>query len=663
MSHLDKPFGSLDFLKDTPPLPDIKSIQKMPYAGFAYSLQGASHIKKDIPCQDRCDIRYLKLKDSQMVIAAVADGLGSCPLSHWGAYFAVKTALDEIEYGLLNGKSDIPRLMSDAFENAQNKVEELADAAKQPVAHFQSTLTVVVYLKDQLYCCHVGDDGVVTQFADGTVEMITQRMKGEDAASVYPLQTGSWKVTVSSKPVVAFLIATDGVLDNFVFDPRQISYFNGVYYSAMMGPAIYGILRNGSSKAAELCRKYMNTESYRKAVDDDLTLVAVVNRDALEHAASPSFDKYCWEEERRRWESRANAALYNCPEAKSKDTLSYTAPLHESSAFKKPSTKRECSSKELFNPKKESDYFSKEKNDEALSVRSPRKSSHLKEGITFDQDGTIRIAIQLRTVQIAFLVLCILVGAIFISKATFSRLQESDSQPIVCSDLSESQDSIELYLTEQFFQRFSQQYIKEEQAYLNCLNQTSSLLQSEDAASQLPAVVNLFRDLIEVFSASEGTVEGTAEQNDALRQNFLDLHETHRHECLNVLDQLLHMAEQIQSQQPLVSEQESDDIQLYSEWIQNSIQAEMYFVSASYYAYNEWLLSGDLSIEQIDGFRISFVDPEYQKLFIADTPFPTWQNTAEQAAAKKDENYNLYIQILDLQRNPENSLDGVNENA
>lgn len=418
-----------DVLNGVPPLPDTKLLEEPPYAGFAFSQQGASHRKKDRPCQDRCDIRYLA--DSHIVLAAVADGVGSCPLSHWGAYYAVKTVLDELEHNFLNNARgnlitqniEINDWFDSAFKVARHKVEALADKVGRPVSQFESTLTVAVYVQDKLYCCHVGDDGIVAQFTDGTVEMVTPRMKGEDASSVYPLQTGEWKVIEVKKPVAGFVMATDGVLDHFVKQPEQIDYFHAVYYPFMQS-ALYGPLQKGVVATAKAYRDTMNQPSYQAKVEDDLTFVSIVNLRVLDKSQKPQFEKNLWNEAQDRWQRKVNAALYGTASHRPKqETVEPTQKKKEPIPQPAPQKENVPSASTLY-----------------------RKPKQLKTFVLTD-DGRIEISLKINTVLTVAVVLCILfllswgVGQI---RAFFTTRQEmqtvaSSSVELIESDPAQDQ--------------------------------------------------------------------------------------------------------------------------------------------------------------------------------------------------------------------------------
>lgn len=316
-----------DLLQSLPPRQEGKWARNSKFSAFAVSLQGSSHVQKGIPCQDYSDIRILD--GCGIIIGGIADGVGSCPLSHWGAYIAVNEALNYVEdkirgYERAPGEPEINQILNDAFRYAEDMVAGAADAAGQAVHNLQSTLTVAVYDGSNLYCCHVGDDGVVAQQQNGEVKLATNRLKGEEASSVYPLQTGNWEVTKIINAVAGFVMATDGVLDAFALmypDYDNINYFNRIYYP-FMEPALYGMTDKTAADAArktlEFYQKYLKSEGYRAKVTDDLTLVAVTAPAVLEKSVHPKFDAETWNNIERENERKKAVALgYTIPQSQS----------------------------------------------------------------------------------------------------------------------------------------------------------------------------------------------------------------------------------------------------------------------------------------------------------------------------------------------------------
>ena len=307
----------MDLLQEYPRNEAWEAIGNPAVAAFGISLQGASHKQRTppAPCQDAHVMHWME--DEGIFLAAIADGVGSCKLSHWGAHTAVNAALDSVReaIGDLAGgqrlrldaesvefRKQMKEIMVNAFRAAQDAVEHLADEAEPPqmVYSLQSTLTLAIYDGTCLYHGHAGDDGIVAQLPDGTVEMATRRMKGEEASSVFPLQSGeeAWRFGLVPE-VAGFVMATDGVLDAFVqshSDYFGVNYFSGICY-AFMEDAMRLLAQPSPGAAEEALDKYLaflQSEEYTRQVTDDLTLVAVVSPPLMAQARQPDFDLERW---------------------------------------------------------------------------------------------------------------------------------------------------------------------------------------------------------------------------------------------------------------------------------------------------------------------------------------------------------------------------------
>lgn len=307
----------MDLLQELPEYQGEHLLQNEAVAAFGLTFQGASHKQSDppVPCQDCHGIRWME--EEGIFLAAIADGVGSCKLSHWGAYTAVNAALDSacrdlrslsrgrklaLDAENAGFRQKMKEILVTAFQAAQDGVEALADSAQppQPVFAFQSTLTLAIYDGRCLYHGHAGDDGIVAQLPDGTVEMATRRMKGEEASSVYPLQSGESNWRFGLVPEVAgFVMATDGVLDAFVQshpDSFGINYCNGICYAFMEDAMklLAGKKPDAAQRAMEQYRDFLQSSEYTQRVTDDLTLVAVVSPKAMASAKQPDFSLELW---------------------------------------------------------------------------------------------------------------------------------------------------------------------------------------------------------------------------------------------------------------------------------------------------------------------------------------------------------------------------------
>lgn len=300
-----------------------KAEQRGTVGVYGISLCGISHIAQKQCCQDYNDFLYLP--DENIWILAIADGVGSCSLSHWGAYIAVSKAIEFLQIHLRSQKNllkhakhlndytieEIEALYNDTFIFAQEEVENFADANEQSVFNFQSTLTVALYDGQLLYCCHVGDDGIVAEGVSGKYQMVTERIKGDEANSVYTLQSSCWSIRRINN-VIALVLSTDGILDSYVgntFTNNRVYYpfFQKLTYSMKVLPG-----KSPQKTVEDACATAIRMLIQKAAtgVSDDMTVLVAVNQAMLDRPTSPQFSKEAWDKETEQLRRKQYNLLY-----------------------------------------------------------------------------------------------------------------------------------------------------------------------------------------------------------------------------------------------------------------------------------------------------------------------------------------------------------------
>jgi len=200
------------------------------------SVQGTSHIKASIPCQDYHDYQVIA---DQTVIAAVADGLGSASKSHEGSRIAVDTVLTIITERLKQNqpanKSSWQEIIKTAFSQAKSELEKCAQAANCPVREFGTTLSVIVIGTDWLATGHIGDGAAVVLFEDGNLETICPPQTGEYVNQTNPLTAVNAleiaQFSVQIKKIQAVALFSDGVRHLSINNQNHTPYspfFNGI---------------------------------------------------------------------------------------------------------------------------------------------------------------------------------------------------------------------------------------------------------------------------------------------------------------------------------------------------------------------------------------------------------------------------------------------------
>lgn len=284
---------------------------------FNITQQGERHIQKEVVCQDYSGLERVHLEkvDEDIIVAAVADGVGSCKFSQFGSKKAVESCLKCIKFNMnnLNELSDdkILNIIQHGFHFSLSEISKLAEKEEIPFLEYDTSLCVAVYVKNTVYYGQAGDSGIVVLYNDGQYEMITKRHKGEEANSLYPLRDKiEWEFGKSSKEVASLVLMTDGVLD-FCVDSDAMN--NRVFFPFLEDALTEKDKEENKQKeewSEYLAGKSEDFPDIRKDITDDISFVVVQNTEMLKKIPPVIFDEETWKEDSAKRKKEIDEFLY-----------------------------------------------------------------------------------------------------------------------------------------------------------------------------------------------------------------------------------------------------------------------------------------------------------------------------------------------------------------
>jgi serine/threonine protein phosphatase PrpC len=282
---------------------------------YNLSLQGTSHSKSGIPCQDSSHITLL---ENGWAVAVIADGLGAAKHSDVGAYLATGAVVDHMtEFCVLKSEWNVPDLMKalrESYKVALKKINEKAAIVNISPGEYDTTLTTAVYNGSKLVFAHVGDGGIVTLSKKGDFSLLTKPQKGEEFNMVSPLRSeNKWvfgSSALESDDICAFAMLTDGIYDVvcpwLLANQEQPIYVN--YIRPFMDRNLLKVSNQADfDKIRKEIKLFLNSE-YNAKITDDKTIATVINMDYVPAVKS---DKYYAEPEWERLQNEHRKKLYS----------------------------------------------------------------------------------------------------------------------------------------------------------------------------------------------------------------------------------------------------------------------------------------------------------------------------------------------------------------
>ncbi len=251
-----------------------------PWVVVAASVQGTRHIQATLPCQDAH--AYRAFSDS-ILIAAVADGLGTALFAQAGARLAVDCAVSSIEQALMQAipcdESAWNQLIRDCFLAARARLEEEAQASQAALRDYSTTLVLVVITGEWLVTGQIGDGAVVALLDEGELIMASSPQNEEYVNVTFPLTMPDMIDIAQFKAcpakVKALALMTDGmqhVSIRSVDHTPHPPFFEPLFRQL---PSV-----KDTHKASLNLAEFMASPAISAHTDDDKTLVLIGQRRA-----------------------------------------------------------------------------------------------------------------------------------------------------------------------------------------------------------------------------------------------------------------------------------------------------------------------------------------------------------------------------------------------
>jgi len=278
---------------------------------YGGSFQGSSHIKSGDVCQDANKIEKL---ENATVIAAIADGVGSCDYSDEASALAVGTAVRVCADGIMTDPNgDLLELIETAFAKADLEIDKLALSREHPITEYDTTLSLVIYDGKHVTYGHSGDGGIIGLLISGDYIAITAPQK-TDGQYVIPLRAGkeTWIIGKADGEFASVLLATDGVYDRFF--PYLLKGQPEELYIPMarffMDNSVLEVSEETIGDVAKTRLEFIESEACA-SITDDKTLVVLINGDVTPKAKEDTFyAEPDWDALQLEWNKKAYPHLY-----------------------------------------------------------------------------------------------------------------------------------------------------------------------------------------------------------------------------------------------------------------------------------------------------------------------------------------------------------------
>jgi hypothetical protein len=247
------------------------------------AVQGASHLKKGIPCQDA--YATCTLPDGSLIIV-IADGAGSAARSEEGARHVVGEALALARSAMMEQQPATEagwrNLLTDLFAGTRVALHRLAAERDAPAHVFSTTLACAIAAPEWLAVGQIGDSVVVAGPNRDELFTAIEPQRGEYANETFFLNGANaleqLQLRVYPHPMRLLVAMTDGVTR------LAIDLATCTPHLPFFGPLLAFAARpegDAANQQAQLSA-FLASERVCARTGDDKTLVVALRADNLE---------------------------------------------------------------------------------------------------------------------------------------------------------------------------------------------------------------------------------------------------------------------------------------------------------------------------------------------------------------------------------------------
>jgi hypothetical protein len=288
---------------------------------YSYSKAGSSHSKTGIN-QDAIKIEKL---DNSIIIAAVADGVGSCKYSdiasHTAVDTAVKVCIEEINAtdNSEEKQCDLLKVIEKSFARAELEIDKISSAKNHSITDYDTTLSLVIYDGKHITYGHCGDGGIIGLTSEGDYIKITSPQK-TDGMFVIPLRKkDAWAFGKRDEDFAGILLATDGVYDTFfpyLLKGQDVEIYVPLAHFFMDNDFLKVTDESSRANIENERTEYLDSEAC-VSITDDKTLVVLINSVITPKRKTDDYYKEPdWETLQLKWNKKAYPHLYETKDAK-----------------------------------------------------------------------------------------------------------------------------------------------------------------------------------------------------------------------------------------------------------------------------------------------------------------------------------------------------------